>query len=77
MNLKVKEGFIDSNIHQPYTGKIVNIKFNIDPADYEFYYNNGYEHLFDVEEPVNEIEVTPTETPTEETTNDIPEPEQQ
>lgn len=58
MNLKLKLEYIDVNIHQPATGKIINVKFDIVPTDYEYYYNNGYEHLFEV---VPEIEINPDE----------------
>lgn len=58
MNLRLREEYIGCKISQPNTGKII----SLDQTEYEYYYNNGYQHLF-VDVPVKE---TPTEP------NDIP-----
>lgn len=65
MNLKIKEEYLDCFIVHPATAKDINVKFQIDPAEYEYYYNKGYQHLFDVE-PVKE-----------KSKNDLPKPDKQ
>ena len=63
--MKIKDEYIDSFIIHPHSGRTMNVRFGIDPANYEYYYNNGYKHIFEEEEiqPIKEPE------------NDIPESE--
>jgi len=78
--MKLKEEYIGCIIHQPKTNKVINVD-DIDNAEYKYYYDNGYQHLFDevsieettVEPPKIEEALPPvTEEPKEESTNDIP-----
>jgi hypothetical protein len=60
MNLTVKEQFIDSTIVEPFTGKLINVKW-INPETYIHLFKNGYEHLFEIIEAEIEKVIEPIE----------------
>ena len=46
--MKLKPEFINNQIFHPASGQLLNINL-IEPAEYEYLYNNGYKHLFEDE----------------------------
>ena len=52
--MTIKIEFLNNDLFQPFSGKEIAIN-TIDPVEYEYYYNNGYAFIFEVEETQNEI----------------------
>lgn len=60
---RVITDFIDWQIVHPATAQMVWVKW-IEPADYQYYFDNGYQYLFEIEttdEPINDIPTTQPE----------------
>ncbi len=49
----LKEEYLDINIFDPLTKKEISVRF-IPTELYDYYYNHGYELLFEIEEEVKE-----------------------
>jgi len=49
----LKEEYLDINIYDPLTRKEISVRF-IPTELYDYYYNHGYELLFEIEEEVKE-----------------------
>jgi hypothetical protein len=51
MKLKVKDEFIEAGIYCPLRKVEVAVKF-IDTDMYQYYYDKGYSHIFEIEKPI-------------------------
>ena len=70
MNLKIKDEYLDCSIVHPASGRTLFVRFDTNPSEYEYFYNHGYQHLFDVvEETITPDEQEPTKENTEDTSN--------
>lgn len=56
------EDYIDWTIVHPATARLTAVKW-IDPADYQYYFDNGYQYLFEIETPTDIINDIPTTQP--------------
>ena len=57
MNLKLKQEYVGADITLSFTGKggawHYNVK-NLKPSQYQILFDNGYQHLFDVDTPTSD-----------------------
>jgi hypothetical protein len=51
MELKIKDEYINLKMSSPFTSELTELRF-LDKSMYIHYYNAGYQHLFEIVEPV-------------------------
>lgn len=61
MKLKIKDEYLDGGLYCPLRKVEVSIRF-IEPEMYQYYFDRGYSHIFDVEVETPVIQKTSSKT---------------